>query len=119
FVDRPYRYFIHPKTFSKKGQAQTFAGLYRHLRASKESATASKIGSMIGIDVTRYLNYYTGGRNSGNVQDFVGSGAKGTSQAPDKYLRMLGALEKRREEPGKKWEYIGEPQKNGFPKKGN
>ncbi|KAG8938322.1 hypothetical protein FRC00_000299, partial [Tulasnella sp. 408] len=70
FVDRPYRYFIHPKTFSKKGQAQTFAGLYRHLRATKEPATASKIGGMIGIDVTRFLNYYTSGRNSGNVKDF-------------------------------------------------
>ncbi|KIO21396.1 hypothetical protein M407DRAFT_218280 [Tulasnella calospora MUT 4182] len=119
FVDRPYRYFIHPKTFSKKGQAQTFAGLYRHFKAAGENVTANQIGSMIGIDVGRFLTYYTAGRNSSNVKDFVGPPAKGTSSAPDKYLRMLGALEKRREEPGMKWEYIAEPRKNSFLKKGN
>ncbi|KAG8940357.1 hypothetical protein FRC04_005412 [Tulasnella sp. 424] len=117
FVDRPYRYFILPKTFAKKGAMQTFAGLYRHFKAAGGSASSNKIGGLIGMDVAKFLGHYNAGRNSSNVKDFVGPSAKGTSSAPDKYLRMLGALEKRREGPEQGWEYIGAPQKNTLPKK--
>ncbi|KAG8987854.1 hypothetical protein FRB90_003107 [Tulasnella sp. 427] len=117
FVDRPYRYFILPQTFAKKGATQTFTGLYRHLKASGGGASASKIGGLIGMDVSKFLGHYNAGYGSGDVKGFVGPSAKGTSSVPDKYLRMLGALEKRREEPDLGWEYRGAPEKNVLPKK--
>ncbi|KAG8888871.1 hypothetical protein FRB99_004071 [Tulasnella sp. 403] len=101
FVDQPYRYFIQPNVLTVNGRIQTFSGLFRKLKVGKKPPYLQVVGKIVSLTglqenvVKRYISFYEAGKAK-SLDLYVGPNGRGVSSSPEKFLGMLGALEKRR-----------------------
>ncbi|KAH7887258.1 hypothetical protein F5I97DRAFT_1804462 [Phlebopus sp. FC_14] len=104
FVGKLYRFFTYPKLLTTKGRVQTFVGLYTKIVESKGRSYAEdtvkmkmELSRLMGLkdqNVTKYLEDYRAGYQTGELKSFVGSAGKGVCQSTTGYLRMMGTLHK-------------------------
>ncbi|KAG8862904.1 hypothetical protein FRB96_000322 [Tulasnella sp. 330] len=100
-VDRPYRFFIQPRLLTANGRGHTFLGVFQaKKKMSKHSGArlVAEIARTTGLSESaagRYMQFYLAGRET-HIQAYVGEKGKGVSGSPEKLLKMMGALEKRR-----------------------
>ncbi|KAK1232619.1 hypothetical protein PQX77_004239 [Marasmius sp. AFHP31] len=105
YLDRRYRYFVHPQLLTANGRVQTFLGILDDVHsegAAKgkdkiQSVSKERIGELTGLKTTsvaNYLSYYLEGYEGGNLKSFVGPAGKGACSSPATYLRMMGTLAK-------------------------
>lgn len=98
-VDRPYRFFVQPHLLTANGRSHTFAGVFRAQERS-DADLLEDIARLTGLSdgaTRRYMQFYLAGRDT-RVEAYVGAKGKGVSGSPEKLLKMLGALEGRRED---------------------
>ncbi|KAG5636123.1 hypothetical protein H0H81_009055 [Sphagnurus paluster] len=106
FLPRLYRYFTHPELLTANGRTQTFLGVLRTCRSTTckgqdlgDVRLRKEVMRITGLNeatVSRYIENYKGGVDSGRLKAFVGVQGKGASSSPPTYLRMMGALERLR-----------------------
>ncbi|KAG7091768.1 hypothetical protein E1B28_008170 [Marasmius oreades] len=110
YLDRRYRYFVHPNLLTKNGRVQTFLGILDAVisesssfdpgipgRARIQTVSKERISQLTGLTAacaTNYLTYYLDGYDRGTLENFVGTAGKGASASPATYLRMMGTLVK-------------------------
>ncbi|KAL4076474.1 hypothetical protein J3A83DRAFT_4089035, partial [Scleroderma citrinum] len=106
FVDARYRHFTHPELLTTKGRMQTFCGLYIALRESKGYAHNSvklkqelcRLMAYKEQNVLKLLADYKAGYDSGALKSFLSSAGKGVCQSSSAYLKMMGTLQKAKEQ---------------------
>ncbi|KAG8997761.1 hypothetical protein FRB94_007483 [Tulasnella sp. JGI-2019a] len=102
-VDKPYRFFIQPHLLTANGRAHTFFGIFRAKKVTAKppyTDLVSTIALLTGLSESatrRYIQFYLEGQDT-QVEAYVGTKGKGVSGSSEKMLKMLGALEKRRED---------------------
>ncbi|KAG8988937.1 hypothetical protein FRB94_000320 [Tulasnella sp. JGI-2019a] len=102
-VDKPYRFLIRPHLLTANGRAHTFFGIFRAKKVTSKPPYANLAGTIARLTglsesaTRRYIQFYLEGQDT-QVEAYVGPKAKGVSGSPEKLLKMLGALEKRRED---------------------
>ncbi|KAJ8074013.1 hypothetical protein PM082_012303 [Marasmius tenuissimus] len=103
YLDRRYRYFVHPQLLTANGRVQTFLGILDDVQSEGvakgkdkvQSVSKERIAELTGLKTTsvaNYLNYYLEGHEGGNLKSFVGPAGKGACSSPATYLRMMGTL---------------------------
>ncbi|KIM61469.1 hypothetical protein SCLCIDRAFT_1215919 [Scleroderma citrinum Foug A] len=106
FVDARYRYFTHPELLTTKGRMQTFCGLYTALRESngyphnsiKLKQELCRLMAYKEQNVVKLLADYKVGYESGTLKSFLGSAGKGACQSSSTYLKMMGTLQRVKEQ---------------------
>ncbi|KAI6043724.1 hypothetical protein EDC04DRAFT_2951858 [Pisolithus marmoratus] len=106
FVDAPYRYFTRPELLTTKGRLQTFCGLYMALRESNQYPHNSvklkqELCRLMGLkepSVSKLLDDFRAGYETGTLKTFVGSAGKGVCQSSSAYLKMIGTLRRAKEQ---------------------
>lgn len=106
FIDARYRYFTHPELLKTKGRMQTFCGLYTTVRESKSYPHNSiklkqelcRLMAYKEQNVVKLLADYKAGYESGVLKSFLGSAGKGVCQSSSAYVKMMGTLQKAKEQ---------------------
>ncbi|KAI5999788.1 hypothetical protein F5J12DRAFT_846664 [Pisolithus orientalis] len=106
FVGAPYRYFTHPELLSTKGRLQTFCGLYMALRESNQYSHDSaklkqELCRLMGLkeaSVAKLLSDFRAGYETGMLKSFVGVAGKGVCRSSAAYLKMIGTLQRAKEQ---------------------
>ncbi|KAF9254841.1 hypothetical protein L218DRAFT_885423 [Marasmius fiardii PR-910] len=108
FLNRRYRYIVHPTLLTAKGRGQTFLGILDSVisensntvqvgRKRVETVSKKKISQLTGFPaatVENYMNDFLDGYDHGKLKSFVGAAGKGASSSPATYLRMMGTIAK-------------------------
>lgn len=97
FVQKPYRYFVHPTLLTANGRSQAFLGVYLSSSSSlrARSQLLDEVARITGLKrtvVDKYAEEFTLGRERGKLKDFVGAAGKGVCSKPALYLKMMGTL---------------------------
>jgi hypothetical protein len=97
FVQKPYRYFVHPTLLTANGRAQTFLGVYLSSSSSSRrgSQLLDEVARITGLKrsaIDKYVGDFTLGKEKGKLKDFVGAVGKGVCSKPASYLKMMGTL---------------------------
>lgn len=98
FLQKQYRYFIHPDRLTANGRAQTFLGVYLLVADAgilSEDGVRAETARLTGLKravVDKYAADYAEGRARGRLKSFVGPAGKGASSSPSTYLKMMGTV---------------------------
>ncbi|KAI5115966.1 hypothetical protein M0805_000609 [Coniferiporia weirii] len=98
FLQKAYRYFVHPTLLTANGRVQTFLGVYKLLHESEilnEEGVLSEVSTLTGlkrVSAEKYASEFKKGKEGGRIANFVNSAGKGASSSPATYLKMMGTL---------------------------
>lgn len=99
YIQKPYRYFVHPHLLTSNGRGHTFLGLYRTCLESDRFASDDdiireivRVSGLKEPTTAKYLSDYNAGLQRGALRSFIGPAGKGASASPATYLKMMGTL---------------------------
>lgn len=98
FLQKHYRFLMHPERLTANGRAQTFLGVYLLVADAgilSEDGVRAETARLTGLKrsvVDKYAADYAEGRAHGRLKSFVGPAGKGASSSPSTYLKMMGTV---------------------------